>query len=148
MDLLLKILLDANKDLKINDQIIYNKLDLYQFEADKRKFYQLLVGTELFASNKDAIIVVAEDPKAKSINGLGTNKELFAFINKEFGINKMIFAINENEKNELINKYKEQPKESRNKPVYIEKYEIKETVENCPENTLSMLFGNKVKVEE
>lgn len=148
MDLLLKILLDANKDLKINDQIIYNKLDLYQFEADKRKFYQLLVGTELFASNKDAIIVVAEDPKAKSINSLGTNKELFAFINKEFGINKMIFAINENEKNELINKYKEQPKESRNKPVYIEKYEIKETVENCPENTLSMLFGNKVKVEE
>ena len=50
MDLLLKILLDANKDLKINDQIIYNKLDLYQFEADKRKFYQLLVGTELFAT--------------------------------------------------------------------------------------------------
>ena len=35
---LLAILLDANRDLKISDQIIYNKLDLYRYEADKRKY--------------------------------------------------------------------------------------------------------------
>ena len=148
MNFLLKILLDANRDLKINDQIIYNKLDLFQYEPDKRKFYQLLIGTELFACNKDAIIIVGDQQQVDHINSLETNKELYSFVNKEFGIDKMVYAINSDEKNELIERYKAEPAENRNKPVYVEKYTIKAISEDCPEDTLSLLFGDKVKVED
>ena len=148
LEYLLKILLDANRDLKINDQIIYNKLDLYQYEPEKRKFYQMLIGTELFACNKDAIIIVGNQNQVESINEENANKELYKFINVEFGINKMVYAINENDKNELINRYKSAPVESRNKPVYVEKYELSSDKKDCPEDTLNLLFGDKVKVED
>ena len=147
-DFLLKILLDANRDLKINDQIIYNKLDLYQYEPDKRKFYQLLIGTELFACNKDAIIIVGNKTQADNINEKTFNEELYSFVNKEFGIDKMVYAISQDDKKELIERYKQEPAENRNKPVYVEKYTIKTTIQDCPEDTLNLLFGDKVKVEE
>ena len=146
-DFLLKILLDANKDLKISDQIIYNKLDLYKYETEKRKFYQMLIGTELFACNKDAIIIIASDIQKENINSKKENKELYEFINEEYGIDKMIYAISEDEKKELIEEYKKQPKENRNKPVYVEKYTI-EKKENNQENTISYLFGGKINIED
>ena len=148
IDFLLAILLDANKDLKVADQIIYNKLDLYAYEPEKRKFYQLLIGTELFASNKDAIIVCGNTSQADSINTRSLNKELYRFINREFGIDKMIYAIDQVRKNELINLYKKTPAEKRNIPVYVEKYKIEETREKTPEEKLAGLFGDRLKVEE
>ena len=147
-DLLLSILLDANRDLKIADQIIYNKLVLFQYEPDKRKFYQLLIGTELFASNKDAIIVCGKRMQADSINTKSTNEELYRFINKEFGIDKMIYAIDEKKKNELIELYKKTPAEMRNRPVYIEKYKIEEKKEESTEDRLRSIFGDSLKIEE
>ena len=148
-DFLLSILLDANRDLKINDQIIYNKLDLYRYESDKRKFYQLLIGTELFASNKDAIIVCGNKAQADSINTRSTNEELYRFLNEEFGIDKMVYGIDEARKKQLIKLYKETPEDRRNKPVYIEKYASKATAANkTQEDRLRDLFGDRVKVEE
>ena len=147
-DLLLSILLDANKDLKIADQIIYNKLVLFQYEPDKRKFYQLLTGTDLFASNKDAIIVSGSRIQADSINSRSTNEELYRFINKEFGIDKMVYAIDEQKKRELIELYKKTPAEKRNKPVYIEKYKIEEKKEESTEDRLRDIFGDTLKIEE
>ena len=148
MGFLLAILLDANKDLKISDQIIYNKLDLYAYEPEKRKFYQLLIGTELFASNKDAIIICGNRTQADNINTVSLNKELYCFINKEFGIDKMVYAIDQVRKNELINMYKKTPVDRRNKPVYVEKYKIEEKREATPEEKLKDLFGDVLKVEE
>lgn len=147
-DFLLALLLDANKDIKVSDQIIYNKLDLYQFESEKRKFYQLLIGTELFACNKDAIIVCGNKSQADNINDINNNKALYKFINEEFGIDKMVFAIDESQKQKLINRYKQQPIENRNKPVYVEKYEIEISNEPNMEDTISDIFGDKLKVEE
>ena len=147
-DLLLSILLDANKDLKIADQIIYNKLVLFQYEPEKRKFYQLLTGTELFASNKDAIIVCGNRMQADNINTKATNEELYRFINREFGIDKMIFAIDDKKKSELIELYKKTPVEMRNRPVYIEKYKIEEPKEESTEDKLRNIFGDSLKIEE
>lgn len=148
-DFLLSILLDANRDLKINDQIIYNKLDLYRYESDKRKFYQLLIGTELFASNKDAIIVCGNKAQADSINTRSTNEELYRFLNEEFGIDKMVYGIDEARKKQLIKLYKDTPEDRRNKPIYIEKYASKATATNkTQEDRLRDLFGDRVKVEE
>lgn len=145
---LLSILLNANKDLKINDQIIYNKLDLYLYEPDKRKFHQLLTNTELFASNKDAIIVCGNKLQADNINAIETNKELYRFINEEFGIDKMVYGIDQETKKELIALYKQTPPEERNKPVYIEKYKIERKKKESPEERLYDLFGDQVKIEE
>ena len=147
-DFLLSLLLDANRDLKIADQIIYNKLDLYAYEPDKRKFYQLLIGTELFASNKDAIIVCGNRAQADSINTRAINEDLYRFINREFGIDKMIYAIDQDKKKALIERYKMTPPEMRNRPVYVEKYNIEEKREETPEEKLKDLFGDVLKVEE
>lgn len=147
LDFLLAILLDANRDFKINDQIIYNKLDLYKYEPDKRKFYQLLVSTELFASNKDAIIICGNKSQANNINTKAINEELYQFINEEFGIDKMVYGINENEKLELIEMYKSTPVEERNKPVLVEKYKLKNKKESSEEK-LKNLFGDSVTIEE
>lgn len=148
MDFLLSILLDANKDLKINDQIIYNKLDLFLYEPDKRKFYQLLIGTELFASNKDAIIICGTKTQAADINTKANNEELYLFLNEEFGIDKMVYGIDEGQKRELIEMYKSTPVEDRNKPVYIEKYKIEKQSNASPEDKLKDLFGDSVKIED
>ena len=146
-EFLLSILLDANRDLKYADQIIYNKLDLYLYEPDKRKFYQALIGTELFASNKDAIIICAKEAQVANINSRILNEELYQFINLEFGIDKMIYAITEEEKAELIDLYKKTPAEKRNKPVYVEKYKIAKPIEMTTEEKLSDLFGDNFRVE-
>lgn len=147
-NLLLSILLDANKDIKIADQIIYNKLVLFQYEPDKRKFYQLLINTELFASNKDAIIISGNRMQADNINSKEANIELYKFINAEFGIDKMIYAIDEKKKNELIELYKKTPAEMRGKPVYIEKYKIEEPKAETTEEKLMNIFGDALRVEE
>lgn len=144
---LLSLVLDANKDLKVSDQIIYNKLDLYQYEPDKRKFYQALIGTSLFASNKDAIIVSGNKKQAETINSEIMNEELYNFINDEFGIDKMIYAITQEEMQELIELYKASPIENRNKPVFVKKYERKKIEQNS-QSRVEDLFGDVVKVEE
>ena len=144
---LLSILLNANKDLKIADQIIYNKLDLYMYETDKRKFYQALSGTELFASNADAIIILGNESQAANINSPILNRELYEFLNTEFGIDKMVYAIDNNIKNQLIDLYKKTPPEERNKPVHVEKYKLESKLEETTEQKLSDLFGDNLRVE-
>ncbi|MBQ2583156.1 MAG: DNA polymerase III subunit gamma/tau, partial [Erysipelotrichaceae bacterium] len=148
MDFLLAILLDASRDLKINDQIIYNKLDLYAYEPEKRRFYQLLINTELFASNKDAIIVCGNHTQAADINTKANNEDLYRFFNEEFGIDKMIYAIDEDQKKKLIEMYKTVPAQERNKPVYVEKYKIDAPREKTQEEKLIDLFGEGVKIED
>mgnify|MGYP002621096613 CR=1 FL=1 len=147
-DFLLAILLDASKDMKINDQIIYNKLDLYAYEPEKRRFYQLLINTELFASNKDAIIVCGNRAQAADINTKTNNEDLYRFFNEEFGIDKMIYAIDEDRKKKLIEMYRMTPVQERNKPVYVEKYRIDKPREMTQEEKLIDLFGNEVRIED
>ena len=150
MNYLLSLLLNANKDLKISDQIVYNKLDLYAYEPEKRKFYQMLIGTELFASNKDAIIISGNRSQADNINTLSANRDLYRFLNKEFGIDKMVYAIDQDKKRALIEMYKNTPIEVRRNPapVFVEKYNIEEKKEKTPEEKLKDLFGDTLKVEE
>lgn len=150
MNYLLSLLLNANKDLKISDQIVYNKLDLYAYEPEKRKFYQMLIGTELFASNKDAIIISGNRSQADNINTLSANRDLYRFLNKEFGIDKMVYAIDQDKKRALIEMYKNTPIEARRNPapVFVEKYNIEEKKEKTPEEKLKDLFGDTLKVEE
>ena len=107
----------------------------------------MLIGTELFASNKDAMIICGNRSQADNINTKNNNVDLYRFLNSEFGIDKMVYGIDEETKEELIRRYKATPPEERNKPVYVEKYNL-DNKEMSTEEKLIDLFGESVKVEE
>ncbi len=144
-DLLISILLKASKEEKINDELIYNRLELYKLEAEKRKFYEMLTGTSIFASSNEAIIVHGSDTKTANINFPVNNEELYHFINEEFGIDKMVYAVRDDDLKGLIEDYKKAVREKRRIDVTIKKYET--VHEETKEEKLRRLFGN-VKVEE
>ena len=139
------LLLNATKDSKINDQIIYNRLDIYKFEADKRKFYELLKDTSLFASGKDVIIVSGDKLKVNNINSSDTRSELYEFVLNEFGIDKVIYAIEESQRGQLVALYKELVKQKDYVKPVVTKPEIKKELTN--EEKVKQLFDN-VKVED
>ena len=139
------LLLNATKDSKINDQIIYNRLDIYKFEADKRKFYELLKDTNLFASGKDVIIITADKLKVNNINSSDTRNELYEFILNEFGIDKIIYAIEEGQRGQLVALYKELVKQKDYVKPIVVKPIIKKELTN--EEKVKQLFDN-VKVED
>ena len=145
LDYIASLLLAANKDEKINDAIIYNKLVMYKNEVDKRKFYELLVNTDLFASSADAIIVLADVIEASNINSKEIREELYNFLVNEFGIYKVIYAVDVNKRNDLIEKYKELAKGKKKAPI-VEKPVVKK--ERTNEEKLKELFGDELKVED
>ena len=140
LDYIAKLLVWATKQDKINDAVIYNRLELYKFDPDNRKYFELLNGTELFASSPDAIIIQAPDKQAANINSPLLNEDLFNFINHEVGINKMIYAVSVDDMKTLIDKYKNlTPEQKQEKPV-IKKYELKKI--RTTEDKLKELFGD------
>ena len=141
---LAKVLYTANKNYKVADTLIFNRLELYRYDSDKRKYYELLEGTEFFASSKDAIIVVGPESKVKMINDSIMNEDLFNFVHNEFGIDKVIFGVSDNDRVELINRYKNLSTEEKNNIPEIKKYELKKTM--SMEDKLKDLFGD-VRVE-
>lgn len=145
LDYIASLLLAANKDEKINDAIIYNKLVMYKNEVDKRKFYELLVNTDLFASSADAIIVLADVIEASNINSKEIREELYNFLVNEFGIYKVIYAVDVNKRSDLIEKYKELAKGKKKAPI-VEKPIVKK--ERTNEEKLKELFGDDLKVED
>ena len=140
LDYIAKVLVWATKQDKINDAVIYNRLELYKFDSDNRKYYELLNGTELFASSPDAIIVIANKMQKESINQTEYNEDLFNFINHEFGINKMIYAVDEKDKKVLIDKYKSLSDEEKQLKLVIKKYEVRKKA--TTEDKLKELFDN------
>lgn len=151
-DILLSILMNANREEKTNDSIIFNRIGLYELETDKRKFYQALHDVELFASSKDMIIVCGSDIQDKIINDPSFNKELYFFIEEEFGIDKMIFAIDKARREKIVKLYVD----ARNHPenynididIKIERYKREEKKVKSKEEELFEAFGDKLKMEE
>ena len=94
------------------------------------------------------MIVCGDHNKVADINTKTNNEELYRFFNEEFGIDKMIYAIDQDQKNRLIDMYKRTPPEERNKPVYVEKYKIEKTKTMTQEEKLISLFGEGVKIED
>lgn len=145
LNFIASLLLDAKKVDKDHDAIIYNRLELYKNEVDKRKLYELLINTELFASSKDAIIVLADEVQANIINSKDIKDELFDFLVKEFSINKIIYALDRKKRKEVIDIYHKLASEKKTKSPVIEKPVIKKEMTN--EEKLKELFGDSVKVE-
>lgn len=141
---LAKILYTANKNYKVADTLIFNRLELYKYDSEKRKYFELLDGTEFFASSKDAIIVLGPLSKINMINDHVMNEDLYNFINNEFGIDKMIYGVADENRIELIKRYKGLSEEEKKDIPEITKYELRKTI--TTEDKLRDLFGD-VRVE-
>ena len=106
-EFLLSILKRATKEYKNSDLKIYHHLIDYNNSSDSRKFFNMLKGSEIFASADDAIIFKCPNNYQKdNINDLASNKELYEFIYNEFNIDKMVYAINDDDKEKLIGMYR------------------------------------------
>ena len=150
-EFLLSILFNADREEKNNDMVIYHRLSDFRLEPAKRKFFNYLKGTEIFASQKDAIIFCClEDSQVSQINDLQNNRELYFFLKEEFGIDKMSYAINPTRKKELATEFVR----LRNNPngeikkIEIKKYQTNEIPAPLTiEDKLTDFFG-EVSVEE
>lgn len=146
-EFLLSILSEAKKEYKEEDTKIYHRLFEYNNDVEKRKFFNMLKGGEIFASSPEAIIFKCPTALQKdNINDQKNNRELFDFLFEEFGIDKMVYAIDEKEMQDLSKLYINR----RNQPIEkqpIIKYEHNK--ERSAESLLAEVFGkDKVRIEE
>ena len=145
IEYLAALLLTANKNEKVSDSIIYNRLEMYKLDPDKRKFYELLRNTELFASGKDVIIVTGPKLYIDNINATENRNELYRFFMEEFGLDKVIYGVENDKCAELISIYKNLMANKDSKAPMVEKPVIEKEITN--EDKAKLLFDN-VRVED
>ena len=145
IEYLAALLLTANKNEKVSDSIIYNRLEMYRLDPDKRKFYELLRNTDLFASGKDVIIVTGPKLYIDNINATENRNELYRFIMEEFGLDKVIYGVEDNKCKELITIYKNLMANKNSKAPIVQKPIIEKEITN--EEKAKLLFDN-VRVED
>ena len=145
IEYLAALLLTANKNEKVSDSIIYNRLEMYRLDPDKRKFYELLRNTDLFASGKDVIIVTGPKLYIDNINATENRNELYRFIMEEFGLDKVIYGVEDNKCKELITIYKNLMANKNSKAPIVQKPVIEKEMTN--EEKAKLLFDN-VRVED
>lgn len=145
IEYLAALLLTANKNEKVSDSIIYNRLEMYKLDPDKRKFYELLRNTNLFASGKDVIIVTGPKLYIDNINATENRNELYRFFMEEFGLDKVIYGVEDNKRGELISIYKNLMANKDSKAPMVEKPVIEKEMTN--EDKAKQLFDN-VRVED
>ena len=78
------------------------------------------------------------------INDPLMNEDLYNFINNEFGIDKMIYGVADENRIELIKRYKNLSEEDKKDIPEIHTYELRKTI--TTEEKLRELFGD-VRVE-
>ena len=145
IEYLAALLLTANKNEKVSDSIIYNRLEMYKLDPDKRKFYELLRNTDLFASGKDVIIVTGPKLYIDNINATENRNELYRFFMEEFGLDKVIYGVENDKCAELISIYKNLMANKDSKAPMVEKPVIEKEMTN--EEKAKLLFNN-VRVED
>ena len=145
IEYLAALLLTANKNEKVSDSIIYNRLEMYKLDPDKRKFYELLRNTDLFASGKDVIIVTGAKLYIDNINATENRNELYRFFMEEFGLDKVIYGVEDNKRGELISIYKNLMANKDSKSPIVQKPVIEKEMTN--EDKAKLLFDN-VRVED
>ncbi len=144
-DQLLYILMNASKEEKVKDCALYSKITNYSLDPEKRRYFYLLKDTEIFASGKDMIIFsTPNNTTVRQINDRMNNQDLYYFLQEEFGIEKMLVAVNEERKRQLVTMFKTLDKQTPQE--YVPQRYPKRQKADIGE-TLKDLFGN-VEIRE
>ena len=145
IEYLAALLLTANKNEKISDSIIYNRLEMFKLDPYKRKYYELLKNTDLFASGKDVIIVTGPKLYIDNINQKENRNELYKFLMDEFGLDKIVLGVEDNKCKDLVAIYKNLALNKNNKAPIVHKPIINK--EKTNEEKAIDLFDN-VRIED
>ena len=146
-EFLLSILVRATREIKMEDIVIYQKLDSFNFDPEKKRYANMIKGSEIFADSEDAILFKHTlDTKKHAMVEKFNNQGLYWFLKNEFGIDKMPYCIDDNEKKTLIEMFRHQ--QDYDLSIYkVERY-TKTEHKKSTEDVLLEMFGDKVKIED
>ncbi len=139
---LLELLVQCRKDEKKTDEELYDHV-YAMMDLISRKYTALLHDTKIGASGKDCLILVCSNTAAADrINDRKMNEELYRFVKKRIGIDKMIFAVTESQFKEASRTFRTLMHSNQlPEACHIERYPEEEKREETAEEKIKALFG-------
>ncbi|QIK56603.1 DNA polymerase III subunit gamma/tau [Erysipelothrix sp. HDW6A] len=150
---LLRLMVTGNKDIRIDDERSFERINQYRNNPSWARPARLLAGGKVVISN-DYFVVVAMGTsiEAKELGETRNQVELLKFSQEIFGIDKAILAITMDEFSKTVESFRERL-QSQTLPNQISKQEIndllpgdQEEVEDASLRAIKSLFGDEVEI--
>lgn len=136
-DYLLYLLRNSTKEEKNLDLFIYEQLEDFKYDMDKRCYYEAIINTKIIASGADAIIFETTDKN--NFNDPEFNEKLYIFFRNDLDIDKMVYGIDAKDKESLFEYYRSNI--GNNIQDYeVVRYEVKESEKL--EDQLIKIYGD------
>lgn len=149
---IIALLAGANKQHKQSDLEHFNDISSYLNELDWVKYANALKHAVIVGSGINYLVLSVESPlEAREINDLEANDNMEDFIKVLLGIQKKVFAIDERQRQQVIQKFKELMQQGTlPEPVQVKLTQRKQDEQNEPttEEKLTDLFGDEIIMME
>ncbi len=149
---IIALLAGANKQHKQSDLEHFNDIASYLNELDWVKYANALKHAVIVGSGINYLVLSVESPlEAREINDLEANDNMEDFIKVLLGVQKKVFAIDERQRQQVIQKFKElMQKGTLPEPVQVKLTQRKQDEQNEPttEEKLTDLFGDEIIMME
>lgn len=149
---IIALLAGANKQHKQQDLEKFSQLPAYLNELEWVKYANALKHAVIVGSSVNYLVLSVDSPlEAREINELERDEELERFIHELLGIQKKVFAIDEQQRKQVIQKFKEHMQQGTlPEPVRVElkQNNTGEKHEPTTEEKLTDLFGGEIVMME
>ena len=149
---IIALLAGANKQHKQSDLEHFNDIASYLNELDWVKYANALKHAVIVGSGINYLVLSVESSlEAREINDLETNDNMEDFIKVLLGVQKKVFAIDERQRQQVIQKFKELMQQGTlPEPVQVKLTQRKQDEQNEPttEEKLTDLFGDEIIMME
>ena len=149
---IIALLAGANKQHKQSDLEHFNDIASYLNELDWVKYANALKHAVIVGSGINYLVLSVESPlEAREINDLEANDNMEDFIKVLLGVQKKVFAIDERQRQQVIQKFKELMQQGTlPEPVQVKLTQRKQDEQNEPttEEKLTDLFGDEIIMME
>ena len=149
---IIALLAGANKQHKQSDLEHFNDIASYLNELDWVKYANALKHAVIVGSGINYLVLSVESPlEAREINDLEANDNMEDFIKVLLGVQKKVFAIDERQRQQVIQKFKEHMQQGTlPEPVQVKLTQRKQDEQNEPttEEKLTDLFGDEIIMME
>ena len=149
---IIALLAGANKQHKQQDLEKFSQLPAYLNELEWVKYANALKHAVIVGSGVNYLVLAVDSPlEAREINELERDEELERFIHELLGIQKKVFAIDEQQRKQVIQKFKEHMQQGTlPEPVRVElkQNNTGEKHEPTTEEKLTDLFGGEIVMME
>ena len=141
-EMLLEMLVEANKTQKEKDLSVWNQFSKYQIDIQYAKYANLLKPAEIIAASEDSLIVlVANKSIANEINNLSDTNIMQELLTRVLGNDRCLVALIAEERSMLIELFKERRSSG---TLPSSKSYVKEKVEQKVEITKNLSVEEKV----